>query len=312
MPKTLVFQKRLLSAGYVKQHWLFLKLIEKYADFAIQLANVDPSMKEPFIVNTFQFDKFKDTLLIPDDFPVRVISINSPSSLHFFAMANIQLLTHAMSLLEDFDKPLMKRCTDAVLQSFDVMDFHIKTLALKFLVQETVHHNSDHCRAVTHILLQSFDTLDSRIDQWNVAEDVHEFHETLIQFLCDDRVLTNVCEVTDDCAKIFDFCLALIKRRRDIRAGNYEHVIAASYQRLRIILKEHLTPSLILKVNEFIIKNRYITTESLQLLEYCVLDECKTADSVWTWAFGCELTEEFLNQCDCADRVAEIKGKTAN
>lgn len=310
MPKTLVFQKRLLSAGYVKQRWLFLKLIEKYADFAIQLANVDPSLKEPFIVNTFQFDKFKETSLIPDDFPVRIISINRPSSLHFFAMANIQLLTHAISLLEDTNNLLMKRCTGAVLQSFDVMDFHIKTLALKFLMEETIHHNSDYCRVVTQLLLQCFDTLNSRIDQWNVAEDVHEFDKTLIGLLCDEKILSNFCEVTDDCAKIFDFCLALIQRRREIRGANYEHLIASSYRRLRIILKEHLTPTLILKINEFIIKNHNITTDSLQLLEYCVLAECKTADSAYIWAFGCELAEEILNQCDSAEGMVEIRGKS--
>lgn len=304
------FQKRLLSAGYIKQHWLFLRLTEKYVDFAIQLANVDPSLKEPFIVKTFQFDKFMETSLIPADFPSRVITIRNLSSLHYFAMANIKILTHAVSLLVNSDELLMKKCTGAVLQCFDVMDFRIKTLALKFLIEETVHRNYDYCRAVTQLLLQSFDTLNSRIDQWNVAEDVNEFDRILSQFLCDERNLSNFCELTDDCAKLFDFCLALIERRRDIRGSNYEHLIAASYQRLRVILMKHLTTSLTLRINEFVVKNQNITTESLKLLEYCVLDECKAADSSFTWAFGCELLEDILNQCECAQGMEEIRGES--
>lgn len=309
MPKALDFQKRLLSASYIKQHWLFSKLVAKYVDFAIQLASVDRMLKEPFIVNTFQFDKFKETSLIPDDYPSRIISINSLASLNFFATANVKILTHAVSLLVNSDERLMKQCTEAVLQSFDVMDFYIKTLAIKFLIEETVHQNSDYCRAVTQLLLQSFDAINSRIDQWNVAEDVNEFDKTLTQFLSSEKILLNFCEVTDDCAKVFDFCLALIERRRDIRGANYEHLIASSYKRLRIILRKHQTPSLTLKMNEFIIKKQNLTKESFRLLEYCVLAECKTAESIYTWEFGSELLEKILGQCSRADGTQEVRGK---
>lgn len=308
MPKTLDFQKRLLSASFIKQHWLFLKLTDKYVNFAIQLAHVDQSLKEPFIVNTFQFDKFNETSLIPEDFPSRIISITSLSTLHFFAMGNVKILTHAISLLENSYEMIVNKCTEAVLQSFDVMNFLVKTLALKFLIEEIVHHN--YCRSVTQLLLQSFDTINKRIDQWNVAEDVHEFDKTLIQFLCDKRILLKFCEVTDDCAKVFDFCLGLVERRRETRGANYEHLIASAHQRLRTILMTHLTPALILKVNEFVVEKQNVTEANLQLLEYCVLEECKTADSVYTWAFGCELVENVLCQCDRAEVVeVELRGR---
>lgn len=286
-----------------------MKLIEKYVDFTIQLANVDVSFKQPFIVDGFEFDKFKEMLLIPEDWPPRVISINNLQTLHFFAAANIKILTHAISLLVNSDERLLKRCTGAVLQSFDAMDFSIKILTLKCLLEEKAHDNSDNCRVITQLLLQNFETLNNRIDQWNVVDEVDEFDKVLIQFLCDEKILLNFCEVTDDCEKTFDFCLALIERRREIRGENYEHLIVASYRCLRIILMKHITLPLINKINQFVVKNRNISKDSLQLLEYCVFEECKTNDSVYAWNFACELAVEILDQCDSAEGVGEIRGK---
>lgn len=308
--KTLDFQKRLLSASYIKQHWLFLKLVGKYADFSHQLVHVDRSLKEPFIVNTFQFDKFKEISLIPVDYPSRIISIRNLPSLHYFTMANVKILTHAISLLVNSHEMLVRRCTDAVLQTFDVMDFRIKMLALQFLLEETVHQNADYCRTIVQLLLQCFDSINTRIDQWNVTENVNEFDKTLAQFLCNDSILSKFCEVTDDCVKIFDFCLAIIELRRDIRGSSYEHLIESSHRRLCSILKKHISPSLIRKVDNFISSKQKISKGSLELLEYCVLEECRYADGMYNWDFGCEMAEEILKQCDLCERTDDIGGKT--
>ncbi|KAG4077877.1 hypothetical protein HA402_013811 [Bradysia odoriphaga] len=304
--KTLHFQKRLLSASYIKQHWLFLKLVDRYAEFSHQLVHVDRSLKEPFIVTTFQFDKFKEISLIPTDYPSRVISIRNLSTLHYFTMANVKILTHAISLLVNSHEVLVRRCTDAVLQTFDVMDFHIKMLALQFLLEETVHQNSDYCRAVIQLLLQCFDSINTRIDQWNVAENVNDFDETLTQFLCDDCIHSKFCEKTDDCAKIFDFCLALLERRREIRGSHYEHLIESAHRRLCSILKKHISPSLIRKVDDYISNMQSLSKYSLALLEYCVLEECRYADGMYNWVFGCEMAEKILGQCDRAERTDNV------
>lgn len=305
------FQKSLLSASYIKQHWLFLKLVEKYAMFSVQLTQVDRALKEPFVVTTFQFDKFKETLLIPNDYPSRIVSIKNLSSLHFFAMANIKILTHAVSLLSNSNEPLVKRCMDGVLHSFDVMDFRIKTQALKFLLEGTVHCNSRYGSSITQLLLQSFEAVNSRLNHWNVVvDDVNDFDKTLTQFLCDERILTNFCDTTDGSGKVFDFCLALIDQRREFRSANFERLQAACYQRMNIVLMKHISPTLIQKVNEFIIRKQTITKESLDLLEYCVLEECKTADKVYVWEFGCELTEDILCECDRSTSVDGVQGMT--
>ncbi|KAJ6637162.1 Serine/threonine-protein kinase ATR [Pseudolycoriella hygida] len=309
MTKTIEFQKRLLSASYIKQHWLFLKLTDKYVDLATQLANTDPSLKRPFIVNTFVFDKFMETSLIPDDYPSRVISIKNVSTLHFFAMANIKILTHAISLLVNCNEEYLKACSRAVCLCFDVMNFRIKTLALRFLIKETIHHNADFCRAVTQLLVRSFDAVNSHIDQWNVTDDVNEFDDTLIQFLSDRNILTNFCEVPDDCAKTFNFCLRLIKNRREIRGTNYENLIASSYGRLRAILVKHSTPSFNININEFVLKEKNFSKESLQLLECCVLETYKADASIDSWEFGCELTDDILNQCYHAEKIEDTREK---
>lgn len=312
MPKTLDFQRRLLSACYIKQNWLFLKLVERYADFAIQLTQIDRSLNEPFIVDTFRFDKFKETSLIPNDYPQRIVAIRNRSSLHFFAMANLKILIHAISLpvnsYRSYEK-LVKWCTEAALRSFDVMDFKIKTLALQFLLEVTIHCSVDYCRPVTQLLLRSFIAINSRIDYWNVTDSVNEFDGTLSQFLDNDKIVSSFCEVTDDCAKIFDFCLALTERRRRIGSANYQRLIATSHRRLRCILKTHLTPSLGGKVYEFVFKAQGLTRESLDLLECCVLEECKAAGAAYVWHVGCEQAEEILCQCYSCDHVDKIRGK---
>lgn len=265
-------------------------------------------LKEPFIVSTFQFDKFKEMSLIPTDYPSRVVSIRNLPSLHYFTMANVKILTHAISLLVNSHEVLVRRCTDAVLQTFDVMDFSIKMLALQFLLEETVHQNSDYCRSIIQLLLQCFDSINTRIDQWNVADNVNEFDRTLTQFLCDDSILSTFCEVTNDCVKMFDFCLALIERRREIRSSSYEHLIESSHRLLCSILKDHISPSLIRKVDGFISNKQKISKSSVELLEYCVLEECRYADGIYNWNYGSEMAEEILGQCDRLERADDIGG----
>lgn len=278
-------------------------------DFTTQLANADFSLKQPLVVDLFQNDKFNETSLIPADYPQRTILIKNLATLHFFAMYNVKILTHAITLIADAHEDLTRRCTAAVLQSFDVMDMPIKMLSLQFFLEQMGHEDSEYCRVGTRILLQSFETIDKCIMHWKIHDQEHEFVTALVRFLSEEKKLAKFCETTDDCDRLFDFCFDLIERKQEIRSRDYGDLITGAYRCLRNILKKHITSPQIDKVKHFVVEKQNVTIANLLLMEYCVLKECKINNSLYTWTFGCELAEEILNRLERAGTSDEINGE---
>lgn len=307
-------QLKMLSAGYLKQRWLFDKLLMKYVQLCRSLADYPTSRDE--LKNTQIFKDAYDLTAIKADCKWNEISLVNAEARNSLLENNIKLLTAMLKIMNKSDRQLECACTESVLHAFQNGILPVKTMCIRYfkkLCYRITIRTELSLLPVLRIALEQSIIIDSHLDWWLrnaiVQEcDVNNFYQAAAS-LFGIRELVQYFTLSVDRQIMLRVGLSLITEEGQSVESEFRKTFVESVLRFTVnILKSSDSGEYIEDVMAIFNRKCDLTPSVLQLFEYCMLYALKQCDADHKiFEFASRLADTiFLDLMNCDDEKSFI------
>lgn len=250
---------------------------------------VDASVKftAPLHIDIFQKEEFNVAAIV-ENCKYEEIVIKDIGSLCNLLFMNVQLLTHAIKEIANFENELIVKCSKCVLEVYRMGSLSIKSRCLNYFVVlfRCIVNMDAELQPIIVTLIEYIGEVESHLSIWTErklvkAEDITKYIDTAVEFLECPHIGKLFRPVYLRQASIA--ALGVLYMHNKMKVSVYNSVIQAIYRFLSITIDLVNDAKLFESVSEFVQttqENSGDFGEAVKLLEFVVVDQLK--DSTMT------------------------------
>lgn len=286
-------QLKILSASYLKQRWLFDKLLMKYIQFTRSLA--EPASCD-HLNNTQIFKGAYDLTTIKADCKWNEIILVNAEVQNSLLENNVKLLNAMITIISKTDNQLECACTESVVHAFQNGILPVKTMCIRYFkkICDRITIRTDlNLLPVLRIALEQTIIIYSQLELWRrnavIKEcDIHNFYRAASN-LFGIRELAHYFTSTADRQIMLRICLSLITERTSDESEFRNKFIQSVHRFTVNLLQSSTSDEHIEDVMALFDINTKLSPIIMQLFEYCTLNalkECNIDNNLFEIASG--------------------------